>query len=597
MANNTENNSANNTENNSANSTENNSANSTENNSANSTENNSANNTENNSANNTENNSANNTENNSANNTENNTANNDKNTVTDAGNSVTDAENNSVSDDDKKTVNNEDKKTVNDEDKKTVNDEDKKTANDEEKKTTNDEEKKIVNDEEKKIVNDEGKKAENDEEKKTVNDDVKSIENSPKKETEKDNIFYKFDNIKRIVGKKERARRLYLDYNKNFSTKERKVIDEFRQKYEENKDITVMETMSNQDQKVISNFIRWSDSLPKMGLLGIPYKCYQIKKLVKSLFSIEVDIKKEEEPTKEYKDSDNSYNIKRYIKERWEDQRNYFDRKASISQKKYRCIHRWLIVLSALSALVISLHINGILGLYSTKDEKEKQQLCERYNTCYDSLKEQYTDLDSTDKAMLDSLPVPPINWEKADTQILKNNIQKANSILLKYPETVHCNCICKCICWNRVCNLFYSVGNWLCSIWNWIVEVWWEFWWWIQSCDIEKGICAICSFVIVILTGFDRLMKHYEEWHRNRENCEKLNRELYNYHYNVGEYNSKDNDNKKESIFVDRVETIINDYMKDMLSEKNKFTKQQMDEMIEEVIKRNKTDDTGGLS
>ncbi len=403
-----------------------------------------------------------------------------------------------------------------------------------------------------------------------------NAEKNTGKTTEKDNIFYKFDNIKRIVGKKERARRLYLDYNKNFSTNERKVIDSFRLEYEKKqKDITVLENMSDKDQKAIVKFIRWSDSLPKMGLLGIPYKCYQIKKLVKSLFSIEIDIKEEESPKEFNKTPD--ININRYIQERWKDQRNYFDRKASISQKKYRCIHRWLIVLSALSTLVISLHINGILGVYSTKEEK----LYEMYNDNYNNLKEQYTSLDATVQAVLDSLPNPSEIKDK-NTEALKVYNKKANDVISKlHKDDTDKNSNWFSICWH----IFL---DWLCSVGKWIVEVWWQFWWWVQSCDIEKGICAICSFVIVILTGFNRLMNHYEEWKRNRENCEKLNRELYNYHYNIGEYKLRkgEEEKKKESIFVDRVETIINDYTKDMLDEKYKFSKQQMDELEKEKTK-----------
>ena len=133
------------------------------------------------------------------------------------------------------------------------------------------------------------------------------------------------------------------------------------------------------------------------------------------------------------------------------------------------------------------------------------------------------------------------------------------------------------------------------------------------HSVSIEKSICAICSFCVVLCSSFERLKKHLEEWMRNRKNCEKLKRELYSYNYNASAYSSfkpteqatvendselpKNNEKnyEKDSLFVERVETIINDYVDDLLSEHKNISDQEIKEIFKKFGQDKNSTGNGG--
>ena len=264
-------------------------------------------------------------------------------------------------------------------------------------------------------------------------------------------------------------------------------------------------------------------------------------------------------------------NINDYLKERVQDQITHFDNKAVESQQWYHRYQKIIIICSAFSAFIISLNCNGLFSLVSSSEERaeeERIKLYENYKECYtifqDNIKKQ------TDSAALKLLPNP------------KEIADKEWDTLIVYYK--------KCY---KTCNVIQKENKGDSTDFNKLpnptTQTKYEkskFRDFIRNLDLEKGIVTLCSFLIVIVTGFDKLMKHYEKWHRNRENCEKLKREVYSYHYDVGVYQkvNKDKDKyKKNALFVERVETIINDYIHDMLSEKNGLTIEQIKELIKQ--------------
>ena len=370
---------------------------------------------------------------------------------------------------------------------------------------------------------------------------------------------------------------LYLDYCNRFSEEEKIIIEKFRKKYDNGEQIdTILKNdLDDYGKIVVKDYLEWVDQLPPKRM----WWWYHLKKWLQKSFS------KKSEPQRNQNNygilqSDN-FDINRYIQDRWKDQRDYFDKKSISAQKNYRRIQKWLIILSASSTLVISLHFNGVLNLLPSQDEIRQKETWNNYEICYNKLKTMRSCLNN-DTITLDSLEKPLLIADKEITVLqeqykliyllLQSNLNN-DTVFLKTvvaPKDIQ------------------QMG---------------KTWTFFHNLDIEKGLCAIFSFIIVLLTGFNRLMKHYEEWHRNRENCEKLNRELFNFHANVGVYQVKDDADladsvlkkKNESKFVDRVETIINDYVKDMLSEKDKITQQQINEILGEYSKNQVTEQVHG--
>jgi len=261
-------------------------------------------------------------------------------------------------------------------------------------------------------------------------------------------------------------------------------------------------------------------------------------------------------------DPTTNIDINEYLKERVQDQITHFDNKAVESQKWYHRYQKIIIVCSAFSAFIISLNCNGIFSLVSSSEEKEEEErvkLYENYKECYTIFK----DIIETeqDTATLELLPNPKeIAGKEWDTlMIYYKKCYKACSEKMNKNET----------------NTFSDKVPHPSTQTKYEKSKLRDF---IRNLDLEKGIVTLCSFLIVIVTGFDKLMKHYEKWHRNRENCEKLKREVYSYYYNVGVYQKSE---EKNALFVERVETIINDYINDMLSEKNGITIEQIKELI----------------
>ena len=69
------------------------------------------------------------------------------------------------------------------------------------------------------------------------------------------------------------------------------------------------------------------------------------------------------------------------------------------------------------------------------------------------------------------------------------------------------------------------------------------------------KWIAVFTAVVVAILTGALRAFKYHENWINYRNICETLRKEIHLYDGDVGEYAST---NDKESLFVERVESLI---------------------------------------
>jgi glucan phosphoethanolaminetransferase (alkaline phosphatase superfamily) len=72
---------------------------------------------------------------------------------------------------------------------------------------------------------------------------------------------------------------------------------------------------------------------------------------------------------------------------------------------------------------------------------------------------------------------------------------------------------------------------------------------------DFLKWIAVFTAIIVAVITGLLRAFKYHENWISYRNICETLKKEIHYYNANVGEYGSS---NDKESLFVERVESLI---------------------------------------
>lgn len=396
-----------------------------------------------------------------------------------------------------------------------------------------------------------------------------NTQQTPKQDTHTnskgENVFSKLNSLKLNAIRDDRAYELYLEYNNRFSKRERDIIEFYRKEYNSSKDVLFIEKLDEEAQKVIFDFIEWSEGLPSDK---VPLLWYRFKNWVKKTFCRHKKQQKSNTESIQAIDPSKPIDINEYINTRVQNQINYFDKKSSESQTHYRRIQRAIIILSAASTLILSLHFNGVLDLCPNPEKQAEEERCklfDNYKDCYNILQENRSVLTGKDTTIFEVLPNPWTIEEQKWNMLYdyyKKSYKTLQNIRQNIQETTNIDSLPK------PTELKESPQN-----------KWWVF---VQNIDIEKGLGALFSFIIVMITGFDKLMKHYDKWHRNRENCEKLKRELYSYYYNVDIYRNKEK-NKKDGIFVARVETIINDYVRDMLNEKNKIIHEHAQELTEQ--------------
>ena len=94
--------------------------------------------------------------------------------------------------------------------------------------------------------------------------------------------------------------------------------------------------------------------------------------------------------------------IDSYVEKRWADQHKYFDDKANISQKRYIRIQLWIIILSALSVLVLSIDIDKLCAMEKFSITKSICAICSLVIVIisgWDKLKQYHTEWISKRKA------------------------------------------------------------------------------------------------------------------------------------------------------------------------------------------------------
>ena len=69
------------------------------------------------------------------------------------------------------------------------------------------------------------------------------------------------------------------------------------------------------------------------------------------------------------------------------------------------------------------------------------------------------------------------------------------------------------------------------------------------------KWIAVFTAVIVAVFTGVLRTFKYHENWINYRNISETLKKEIHLYNGDVGEYASS---NDKESLFVERVESLI---------------------------------------
>jgi hypothetical protein len=91
------------------------------------------------------------------------------------------------------------------------------------------------------------------------------------------------------------------------------------------------------------------------------------------------------------------------------------------------------------------------------------------------------------------------------------------------------------------------------------------------ENVPLTKIVTGLCSGLIVLFTGIDKLKQHVQEWTKNRIASEGLKRELNLYEQGAGEYAGLQ-DPQKRNLFVENYEKIIAKDVVDFESNKNKI-------------------------
>ena len=90
---------------------------------------------------------------------------------------------------------------------------------------------------------------------------------------------------------------------------------------------------------------------------------------------------------------------------------------------------------------------------------------------------------------------------------------------------------------------------------------------------SLNKVLCAVLSLIVVIISGFDKLMQHQLEWIKNRDATESLKSEISKYKFGISPYSAVDEENNNARLFVENVEAIISKDVSEFRSNRGRLS------------------------
>ena len=346
----------------------------------------------------------------------------------------------------------------------------------------------------------------------------------------KNNIFKRFDSVMANADKgKPYAVYCYMRFCENFSKDDIALIEKFRAVYtvKQNNLVSSIQSFSEKEAKVIHKFIDFAQDLPATKFTG----------LLRRIFGISFKDKQKNE-TKSYEDIIEEGNIDSYISKRWLEQRKYFSKKSQKSQRKFHNHQIAIIILSAVSVVILSWDpdtvvrnaynsqletdsqhkYDSLLPIYESYISKynanlerqaENRRECESFKKEYDSLLNDYNYQEGAQaRQKLD------IFRKKYDSLRIEYDLLVANEVKKPDIDVIKSKLDVK--------SLYHP------DIISW-----------------NKFICAVLSFIIVVISGIDKLKQHQLEWIKNRRATERLKSEISKYKFGIGSYSEEEEEKK----------------------------------------------------
>ena len=110
----------------------------------------------------------------------------------------------------------------------------------------------------------------------------------------------------------------------------------------------------------------------------------------------------------------------------------------------------------------------------------------------------------------------------------------------------------------------------------------------------LGKIIIGLCSGLIILFTGIDKLKQHVQEWTKNRVASEGLKREMNLYLLNAGVYAISDSTAKKK-LFVENYESIIAKEVSAFESNKSKIPT-DMEKILDKFEEKKQKEDNDNV-
>ncbi len=387
----------------------------------------------------------------------------------------------------------------------------------------------------------------------------------------KNNIFKRFDRVMDNADKgKPYAVYCYKRFAENFSKADIDLIEKFRAVYAAKQDnlVSAIQSFDEKEAIVIRRFMDFAQDLPATKFTG----------WMRRIFGVSFKDKQKNE-TKSYEDAIKDGDISSYISKRWREQRRYFSNKSQQSQRKFHNNQIAIIVLSAVSVLILSLDIDStIRDRYNSNLEQDAKYVYDSLQHVYDSVRIVYNinvlrqdrNREEYEKLSNDSIlnkELQKKNREEYDTLRNEYELLKAKEVSAPDFDVIKA-----------------KLDN--------------KSWYHPDLFSWNKLICAVLSFIVVIISGIDKLKQHQLEWTKNRNATERLKNEIAKYKFGVDPYQpidpeelnliekaehggGNDTDNKKKSgkvsqnarLFVERVETIISNDVDEFLNNKRSLS------------------------
>ena len=173
---------------------------------------------------------------------------------------------------------------------------------------------------------------------------------------DKNNLFYAFDLHRNNVNKHQKySIDIYLDYQKKFDNEKKKILTEFRKKYEEKKfDIAILDNEPDKVNSVIIEFLDWCGKLPQNGIWF-----YRAIHWIKNLFGKKTD-KKSSEYKEESKKCIKLEKEEDYVNERYAKQQKFYSKRADEGKRNFFKIQKGIF---ALSVIIPIIALRGLLKI------------------------------------------------------------------------------------------------------------------------------------------------------------------------------------------------------------------------------------------